>query len=575
MTQTVASNTEFHIFRDARRRTSVGDLASQIGSQLARLADGAQLDELLSLLLLAAELECALADAPASRADTAAAAQLTTLLADAAVKRDFSHRPGDVLAIAHEALEVVERITYSGPISVGVPEGFAYYALHPLDYADVISRLRVDTPRAMVVGIRSIGTTLSAVALAKLRQLGLDAQRTTVRPSGHPYDRVCHFDAEQQGAIARALASGTEFIICDEGPGRSGSSLLSVAEALEREGVPHERILLLCSHEPDVNALCAHDAPRRWIRYRSASGGMTRRLPRDTQEYIGGGGWRRRWITVGEPWPPVWPQMEPLKYLSSDERSFLTFEGHGFYGAAVSDRNAALAEAGFGLDYLGREEGFGRHCLPPGRAARLGDLTPEMLSHMARYCAWRAHAFAVPDSNAFDLENMVRCNFEREFGFAPGDLCLPAERVAVCDNRMAPQYWLITGEGKWRKLDAAIHGDDHFFPGPCDIAWDLAGIVVEWELSAPQCKFLLAEYRRASGDNIGSSRMRQYELAYAIFRLAWSKMAAASVRGTVEEQRLLNDYRRYRGWLERQISTEKSSAERSKSEFLVGLTPSP
>ena len=27
------------------------------------------------------------------------------------------------------------------------------------------------------------------------------------------------------------------------------------------------------------------------------------------------------------------------------------------------------------------------------------------------------------------------------------------------------------------------HGDDHFFPGPTDIAWDLAGTIVEWELA--------------------------------------------------------------------------------------------
>ena len=32
------------------------------------------------------------------------------------------------------------------------------------------------------------------------------------------------------------------------------------------------------------------------------------------------------------------------------------------------------------------------------------------------------------------------------------------------------------------KVDAAAHGDDHGFPGPVDVAWDLAGAVVEWEL---------------------------------------------------------------------------------------------
>jgi len=551
ITETAASQMEFHIFRDARHPTSAAALASRMGCELVRLAAGAQLDELVFLLLLAGELECALADAAASQADVAAAAHLTSLLAGAAMMCDPSLQKEDSLVIARQAMTIPEQIEFYGAVSIGAPEGFAYYALNPLDYADLMERLNLDAPHSMVIGVRSIGTTLSAVVLAKLRELGIDAERMTVRPTGHPYNRVCEFDAEQRAAIACAQASATEFIVCDEGPGRSGSSLLSVAEALETEGVRQDRIVLLCSHEPNVNALCARDASRRWMRYRSAAAGMTRRLPLDAQKYIGGGDWRRTLIAAGEPWPAVWPQMEPLQYVSSDGGTLLTFEGHGPYGAAVSERNAVLAEAGFGLDYLGRESGFGRHRLAAGRSARLHDLTPETLSHMARYCAWRADAFSVADSNPRDLESMAQCNFEREFGFASEDLQLPVERAAICDNRMAPQYWLIAAEGKWRKLDAAIHGDDHFFPGPCDIAWDLAAIVVEWELSLPQREFLLAEYRCASGNN-GNERLQQYELAYAVFRLAWSKMAAASVTGTEEEQRLLSDYRRYRGWVQRQ-----------------------
>jgi hypothetical protein len=122
------------------------------------------------------------------------------------------------------------------------------------------------------------------------------------------------------------------------------------------------------------------------------------------------------------------------------------------------------------------------------------------------------------------------------------------ERPTVCDARMMPQAWLQTEDGRWLKLDAALYGDDHFFPGPCDIAWDLAGIIVEWELNRSARELLLARYRQASGDD-ASNRMQAYDLAYATFRMAWSRMAAASVGDAEEEHRLMRDYRRYRDFL--------------------------
>src|SRR5262249_29689910 len=155
---------------------------------------------------------------------------------------------------------LLENIPQCGIVDVSIPEGFAYYALHPLDYADLVERTELGARSALVIGIRSIGTTLSAVVAAKLRQLGTAAERITVRPIGHPYDRRCEFNPKQCEKIAHGLASDAEFLICDEGPGRSGSSFLSVAEALERQGIPQSKITLLTSHQSDPAALCAPDA---------------------------------------------------------------------------------------------------------------------------------------------------------------------------------------------------------------------------------------------------------------------------------------------------------------------------
>ena len=502
-------------------------------------------DDLLFLLLQAGELECGLCDVQDDSLSWKSASRLTDVFARAAMAFDGSTCDREVLS---EALPTLDRIRYLGEVEIGTPEGFAYYALHPLDYADLVDRLKLSAQSVLVVGVRSIGTTLSAVVAAELRRSGITTERFTARPTGPPYDRQCEFDTRQRHAIATLLAANAEFLICDEGPGRSGSSLLSVAEALEKEGASHSRITILCSHEPDVGSLCAPDAARRWGRFRVAASGMTRRLPADAAEYLGSGEWRRKLIPDGQSWPAVWPQMERLRYGSFEDRILLTFEGYGPYGAAVLRRNQALAAAGFGPSCLGQEAGFGREVIEKGRLAEAVDLTPQSLRHMAEYCAWRASEFAVSDADPSELETMARVNFGREFEVVPDGLLLPVERPTLCDSRMMPYEWLVADDGRWLKLDAAIHGDDHFFPGPCDIAWDLAGIVVEWNLTGSARQFLLDKYRQVSGDD-AARRIRSYELAYATFRMAWSSMAARSVGVGEEADRLFRDYQRYRRWI--------------------------
>jgi thiamine kinase-like enzyme len=95
------------------------------------------------------------------------------------------------------------------------------------------------------------------------------------------------------------------------------------------------------------------------------------------------------------------------------------------------------------------------------------------------------------------------------------------------------------------KLDAGTHGDNHFFPGPCDIAWDVAGTIVEWELQGNARKHFVGEYTRRSGDRI-AERLHPYLLAYATFRMGWSSMAVAAMQGECDEMLLTRDYRRYR-----------------------------
>src|SRR5437667_5153198 len=244
---TVAAQTDLWIFRDGCRQVPgpafVRDLACRI-SQKTSVSDA---------LIQAGELEAALADAGSADAD--AAAELTDVLA---------HRVCTGNASESDPADIVGRITVPDLINISPPEGFTYYALHPLDFAKLVARIPGEPRACAIIGIRSIGTTLSAIVAAQLWASGRAASRITVRPTGHPYARTIQFTAEQASWIDSHKSRSAQFLIVDEGPGRSGSTFLSVAEALLRAGVPPDAITIMGSRRFDPDSLCAESAAARW-----------------------------------------------------------------------------------------------------------------------------------------------------------------------------------------------------------------------------------------------------------------------------------------------------------------------
>jgi hypothetical protein len=114
---------------------------------------------------------------------------------------------------------------------------------------------------------------------------------------------------------------------------------------------------------------------------------------------------------------------------------------------------------------------------------------------------------------------------------------LRLERPVIADGRMQPHEWVWSAAGELLKTDSGSHGDDHFFPGPTDIAWDLAGAIVEWQMNEQQTAEFLNRYRRASGDD-ASARIDSFIKAYTVFRLAYCLMAANAMNGSDEQPRL-------------------------------------
>jgi adenine/guanine phosphoribosyltransferase-like PRPP-binding protein len=547
------------VFRGDRRRADGKELKAAIIARLEQLRSPLSSRGLLDVLLLAGEFECGVADCDSQAAHSCEL--LTDQIADALVAGEpaAAYNPDFHNPDFQSLLNAARTLTDFEQLSISTPEGFAYYALHPLAYADLIRQIPA-CEHLLVVGIRSIGTTLSAVAAAAARARGIQAERVTVRPQGHPYNRTAEFTREQMAAISKAISCGANFAVVDEGPGLSGSSFLAVAEALERAGASTEEIILLSAHEPNVDALCAENAARRWKRFCCISVATESRRPTEGVDFIGGGHWRNRVFANELEWPAAWTSFERLKYLSSsaqDERRLFRFAGLGHYGGAVLERERKVAAAGLGLVPREESDGFISYPWMDGRSLAASDLSPTILARLAEYCAFRQRAFAVELSDLDALHQMAGHNL-RELGLGvPVELRL--ERPVIADGKMQPHEWLLSVDGKLLKTDSGSHGDDHFFPGPTDIAWDLAGAIVEWQMNEEQTAEFLALYHRASGDD-ASARIDGFIRAYTVFRLAYCLMAANAMNGSNEQPRLQHAAATYRSILTRMQACILSAA---------------
>jgi hypothetical protein len=509
------------IYRDGKRSERADSVLAELRRRLARVherSDGdARRREAVDALVVAGEVEAAIADADLP--DRAPIERITDILAEIALGRSVALE----LAIAEAArVHLPER-----SLVMSTPEGFAYYALHPEAYAAAMSQLGV-VDDVLVVGIRSIGTALGAIARAALSARGARARRVTVRPGGLPYDRRL--------ATVVAPPPTATVVIVDEGPGLSGSTFLATAEAFVRAGVLRERIVLVCSHPPDFGALRAPDAVRRWGGFRTLVAGTRVHLPPGRD--VSGGAWRDVHYASSAAWPAAFVSAERLKVL--EHGRLCKYEGMGLRAAAARDRGAALASEGLAPPI--RDEGDGWASYPwDGNPLQSRDLDDAILAHIARYCARRAALFGEHGDATAEFLPALRKNAVALVGLEDVPE-LVIERPTIIDGRMPPHEWLRTARGIL-KADAMSHGDDHFFPGPTDIAWDLAGVIVEWGLGRAARARLLEIYRRESGDD-AFGRIDGWIFAYAVTRGALAAFARDAIPGA-EGERFARALRRY------------------------------
>src|SRR5207302_5912644 len=125
-----------------------------------------------------------------------------------------------------------------------------------------------------------------------------------------PFDRQTEFTSLDQRWLAAQRARRAEFFVVDEGPGLSGSSLLSVGDALLQAGVPRTNIAFLCAAQPDPSRLRARDGARRWCDFRSYAVLPQACTPADADIDVSGGVWRKHLFDVACNWPGSWVTLE-------------------------------------------------------------------------------------------------------------------------------------------------------------------------------------------------------------------------------------------------------------------------
>ena len=557
------------VYGDAARTEPGAAVLDRIAAGLATLAQEApglaRHGRLVALFIEAAMLAQGLADrdfeARASDRRTPAGEAATALVLALAARVAVSWRggfgeggPAPVAEIA-----AVRAAMPEGALSLRQPEGYAFYALYPEQVLEAASRLPAGDWR--VVGIRSIGTGLAALAAVALGA----PPPLTVRPVGHPFRRTLALD---EGLRRELAGHAGPFAIVDEGPGLSGSSFGAVADTLEALGVARERIAFLPGHGGDLGPEASDTHRARWREARRPvadfgalflDGAPERRLATwfadiagpaiAPLEEVSGGRWRALRYASEADWPAADPQNERRKYLltTAGGRYLLKFSGLGLGEAETFALARRLHAAGFTPEPLALRHGVLAERWVDAAPLRPAEMGERFVAHLGRYLAFRRTLPGRPEGGADP--RLLLTMMTRNAGLALGEdaakaldrawaprlarLAAAANPVAI-DGRLDDAEWLVRDDGRFLKADALDHHAAHDLVGCQDIAWDVAGAITEFGLAPREAETLCRQVGGVDPDLLALHRR-----AYPAFRLGAATQAASSAGwDPAEAQRL-------------------------------------
>jgi hypothetical protein len=463
------------------------------------------------------------------------------------------------------------------PIRTRAPEGYIYYGLYPemyLEAAGLFAR-EIKPERAVSIGLRSIGTSLSAAVSGALIEQCIKVESFTLRPRGHPFRRKILISPDMEDRL-KSL-SGGYFLIVDEGPGISGTSFGAASRALREIGIPPEKIIFFPSHIPESSRLLTSYAREEWEGPKKYFVSFEESEIRDKilgRKYghpddISAGRWRRLFFDNDRHYPALHPNHEQRKYLCGEapclnikgphngKKVFKKFLGLGKYGREKYKRAQSLAEAGLYPEVKELENGFLSREFVEGRPAARSDLSRELLDFMAGYIArvgktFPAEGNGLIDSNVDKNLQMINENvletLGKEWTKDLGRLeklrpVLSGTPPCAIDGRMMRHEWLVTPEG-FLKTDSVGHHADQFYPRSQDPAWDVAALSIEFPLRGEEKEYFITRYGALFGDSRVKEKMPFYSVAYLAYRLGYVELASMELGSMPDGLRLksLSDY---------------------------------
>lgn len=479
------------VYGDPSTQCRLRDLVDNLSSFYS--GSSCTLDWHRQALVRAGQIEQAVFDSDLSEDVKTACAQLTDAVA-AGMSLDFEPLRLDV------------------EVTVKLPEGFAFYGLYPESYADAARQWSEGKAGSvLVVGLRSIGTTLSAVVARQLRSQGFSVRRITVRPDGHPYDRQVSFDPSQLAV--------DWLIVVDEGPGRSGSSMASVARFALEQGFLIDRIVFFPSEDRAPGPEASQEFIDIWKsvpRYCGSSPDVLKELKAETEKLfdspvvethdLGAGAWRT-YLGISA---PARPSFERSKFLmrTKDGQGVL-WKFVGFTWPPARDPwTIQLSRSRWSV--LPLELTLGYMAMPwvEGRRLTQSDWSAKLVEYV-RDVRGLDLTMAEAKEAYGRLRHMLYWNTAETEGEDEAQrLCesleiTPRPHASFGDGRLAPHEWVQRPDGSLIKVDCFGHDCDHTIIGHQPWLWDAAGLIEEWslnrnpfpEIDARELAFYRAAYR--------------------------------------------------------------------------------
>ncbi|MBP1884290.1 hypothetical protein [Sinorhizobium mexicanum] len=449
------------------------------------------------------------------------------------------------LAVPPRVTALLVHLRVPCSLCVSEAEGYSFYGLYPECYAEAAMRSGL-AANTTVIGLRSIGTSLSAMVAASIGA----AEPVTLRPAGPPFQKRIAVAPRLSHRLLRDPTA--RFAIVDEGPGLSGSSFGSVADWLEDHGVGTRHIHFFPGHKGGLGPESSSCHRKRWAAsphhvldaddlllegcHGLASwvteliGPLERPL-----EDISAGVWRKAIREDHRAWPVVDRRFERRKFLAhtTDGTWLVKFAGLGDVGQRKLLKARLLAEAGFTPPVAGLCHGFLVERWIAGRPVAPSEFRQtKFVEHLGRYLAFRARSLPRPATSGASLSKlceMATVNTKEALGTAAAlrlkALLGNAERYerflkpVDTDNRLHRWEWLAGGDRGFLKTDALDHSAAHDLVGRQDIAWDLAGAGVELGLSVEQLADLRAVVSEGCSRDLNPNLQAVLELCYLAFQL--------------------------------------------------------